>query len=292
MTARGGQTWEELWAAGLSTGEYFDTGVCHPALADIIASNTLLHGAHPSASQGRALVPGCGRGYEVVALADSGQFESVVGLDLAPMGVAAARQHADEAGIEDGADFVCGDFFAFDGGEGFRLVVDYTFLCALPPEMRPAWAKKMAELVQVGGVLVTLIFPLLKLPKEGGPPHGVSFEMFEKLLTEVGFEACEPSAVLVRHLGLFFCDIWWCEGVVMVLTVFFGLSAFFVLRMRCAAGQDVPPRPRRWQQRHRPVASRCKVNCSRGREFLCSFGMCKHMLFVMDRCATMLLPST
>lgn len=195
MTGRGGESWEDMWASGLERGDYFDANAAHPALVDLLSSRVL-----PGGAGARALVPGCGRGYEVCALAECDQYDAVVGLDLAPTGVAAAKAHAAEVGgaAVEKVEWVCGNFFEYKGGDGFRLVVDYTFLCALPVEMRKDWARKMAELVEVGGVLLTLIFPLLRSPDEGGPPHGVNFEMFETLLTEAGFQAIEQPTILVR----------------------------------------------------------------------------------------------
>ncbi|KAJ9626298.1 hypothetical protein H2203_003930 [Taxawa tesnikishii (nom. ined.)] len=72
--------------------------------------------------------------------------------------------------------FVRGDFFKRDwevhlpSSGGFDLVYDYTFLCALAPEMREAWADRMAELVKPGGFLVCLQFPMWKEHGQPGPP--------------------------------------------------------------------------------------------------------------------------
>lgn len=200
MTGRGGESWESMWAGGLAPGDKFDASTAHPALLNLLQSNIL-----PGGEAARALVPGCGRGYEVCALAKSGRYDKVVGLDLAPTGVEAARAHAATVGgaAVERVEWVCGNFFEYDGGAGFRLVVDYTFLCALPVDMRGDWAKKMAELVEVGGVLLTLIFPMLSPPGGAagdGPPHLVDFEMFETLLTKVGFQPIEQPKVLPDQL--------------------------------------------------------------------------------------------
>lgn len=42
----------------------------------------------------------------------------------------------------------------------FAFAYDYTFLCALPPSMHLDWAARYAELMQPGGALVTLMFPI------------------------------------------------------------------------------------------------------------------------------------
>jgi hypothetical protein len=42
-----------------------------------------------------------------------------------------------------------------------RLVsASAAFFCAIPPAMRPEWAKRYSELVRPGGVLITLMFPI------------------------------------------------------------------------------------------------------------------------------------
>ncbi|KAI0470733.1 S-adenosyl-L-methionine-dependent methyltransferase [Xylariaceae sp. FL0804] len=73
--------------------------------------------------------------------------------------------------------FACGDFLddewrrAEGVPEVFDLIFDYTFFCALPPSLRPAWGRRMRELLAPdGGRLVCLEFPSEKDPGEPGPP--------------------------------------------------------------------------------------------------------------------------
>jgi hypothetical protein len=67
----------------------------------------------------------------------------------------------------------------------FDLIFDFTFLCALPPSARADWAKRMTELLVPGGKgkLVCLEFPLGKPESSGGPPFGLTEEIYVKLLT-------------------------------------------------------------------------------------------------------------
>lgn len=54
-----------------------------------------------------------------------------------------------------------GDFFTFPlPSPLFTLAYDYTFFCALPPSLRAAWAARYAELIQPGGVLIALVYPI------------------------------------------------------------------------------------------------------------------------------------
>jgi hypothetical protein len=47
------------------------------------------------------------------------------------------------------------------------------FLCALLPEMRRDWAKRMAEILAPDGVLICLEFPMWKPLQAQGPPWGL-----------------------------------------------------------------------------------------------------------------------
>lgn len=133
------------------------------------------------------------------------------GLEISARGAEAARQYVaselaepSEANFGDASQWpksdpgaakaVAGDFFARGweaecGGGAFDLVYDYTvrapaaavamdsrprqFLCALLPEMRKDWARRMGELLAPSGLLVCLEFPLYKDLAAAGPPWGL-----------------------------------------------------------------------------------------------------------------------
>lgn len=44
----------------------------------------------------------------------------------------------------------------------------------MPPDLRPAWALRMSQLLSSNGRLVCLEFPTYKAPSTGGPPWGVT----------------------------------------------------------------------------------------------------------------------
>lgn len=60
------------------------------------------------------------------------------------------------------------NFFAH--GQKYDLVLEQTFYCALPPEMRDDYVYKMANILQPGGIIAGVLFdfPL----SETGPPYG------------------------------------------------------------------------------------------------------------------------
>lgn len=129
----------------------WDRGGPSLALADLLSQRTDLV---PSAQQGdsskrrTALVPGCGRGHDVLLLQSFGY--DVWGLDVSADGIKRAKENVEEYlargavkpvdGVELGdAKFVVADFFSLDWTEGlgsdgsgkFDLIFDYT-VCLIP----------------------------------------------------------------------------------------------------------------------------------------------------------------
>ena len=139
------QNYTELpWDRGEPSIALVDALVDHQ---DVFVGPLFPEGSDPSgavsraARRKRALVPGCGMGYDVLSLASFGY--DVWGLDVSETVVEKARefaaQHAGEAGyaardeeVRKGAvEFVCGDFFGDERigqveGKGFDLIFDYT----------------------------------------------------------------------------------------------------------------------------------------------------------------------
>jgi len=169
----------------------------------------------------KALVPGCGRGYDVLLLSSLGY--DVIGLDLSPIGVQRAKEHAEQS-QRDGSypvtvttnpgggggeapgtfQFVEGDFFENDwlhslsssssssssteeDSGSFDLIYDYTFGCALPPSARAQWASRHASLLRKeSGRLVCLEFPSTKAPSEPGPPWAMPPDVYVEFLGDGG----------------------------------------------------------------------------------------------------------
>ena len=102
-------------------------------------------------ARGRALIPGCGSGYEVRAFQERGW--GVLAADYSPAAVERARQVLGALADK----VVLADFFAHDfGGPKFDVIYERTFLCSLPPEVWPRYAQRMAELLATGGSLIGL----------------------------------------------------------------------------------------------------------------------------------------
>jgi len=176
------QGWEQLWQEGITPW----------ATLRINAPMTYLfekeQGEIKIPRGGKALVPGCGRGDDVVIFGKLG-YDSL-GIDLSPTAV----QHANEwlktvpKEENDGKIEVrVENFFNWAPAETFQLIYDYTFFVAIPPTIRAAWGESMTRLIAPGGFLATLVFPI-DGARQDGPPYSVSLADYQKVLKEEEWE--------------------------------------------------------------------------------------------------------
>jgi SAM-dependent methyltransferase len=128
--------------------------------------------------RGRVLVPGCGFGYDVRALAATA--DEVVGLDLASSAVAAARRFPGVGGER----YLRGDFFALPAKlrGSFDWVFEHTCFCAIDPAQRPAYVEAVADALRPDGRLLAVFYldPGNDSPNEG-PPFEVSLAELDRL---------------------------------------------------------------------------------------------------------------
>lgn len=117
---------------------------------------------------GPVLVPGCGTGHDVRALAASGLHAR--GLDLAEEAIHRAKVHP-MLGCES---YEIGDFLdaGWRAGKSFSAIWEHTCLCAIDPARREDYAQACAELIPPGGCLVGVFFLTPYDPGEEsvGPP--------------------------------------------------------------------------------------------------------------------------
>ena len=140
MPAIEDSTQPDFWNIRYSAGKTpWDLGGVPAALRSFLAR---------AQSPGHVLIPGCGSGYEVRAFHEAG-FE-VTAIDFS----AAARDRAGRLLGPLSRSVIAGNFFTHDfAGQNFDLVYERTFLCSLPPERWPAYATRMAGLLQKGKLL-------------------------------------------------------------------------------------------------------------------------------------------
>ncbi len=119
------------------------------------------------------LIPGCGNAYEGEVLHRYG-FDNLVLADFAEQ---TKSNFLDRCETFDGDHFLVGDFFSLEGT--YEVIVEQTFFCALTPNLREDYAKKMKKLLHPEGSLVGLLFdaPL----NTEHPPYGGSKAAYEEL---------------------------------------------------------------------------------------------------------------
>uniref|UniRef100_Q9ZSZ7 Methyl chloride transferase n=1 Tax=Batis maritima TaxID=4436 RepID=Q9ZSZ7_BATMA len=165
--------WEKCWVEEVIP---WDLGVPTPLVLHLVKNNAL--------PNGKGLVPGCGGGYDVVAMANPERF--MVGLDISENALKKARETFSTMPNSSCFSFVKEDVFTWRPEQPFDFIFDYVFFCAIDPKMRPAWGKAMYELLKPDGELITLMYPITN--HEGGPPFSVSESEYEKVLVPLGFK--------------------------------------------------------------------------------------------------------
>ena len=164
------RNWDKCYQSGETPWDY---GSAAPPLLELLERHDLaLWGGGP------VLVPGCGFGHDVRALAGLGL--PVLGLDIAETAVTLAR------GIPatGGELYECGDFLdpAWRVGRAFTAVWEHTCFCAINPALRTRYAEAAAGLLGPGQVLVGVFYLTPELdPDESGPPFQVSIEELDAI---------------------------------------------------------------------------------------------------------------
>lgn len=158
------------WEAQYQRGETpWDKGEPSPGLVDYLREHRVA---------GRVLVPGCGAGHDVRALARQGA--DVLGLDIAPSAVDAARQYPRLGGEQ----YEVGDFFNLPAGlcGTFKWVWEHTCFCAIDPQQRTAYVDSVHAALEPDGCLLAIFYldPGNDSPDEG-PPFEVSVGELDRL---------------------------------------------------------------------------------------------------------------
>lgn len=135
-------------------------------------------------AESRVFVPLCGKSRDMLWLREQGH--PVLGVEISPRAVADFFAENDlqaevsevREGLQrwsfDSLEILCGDLFALQAGDvsDCRGIYDRASLIALPPSMRPDYARKMGELFTDPRptLLVTMEYPQAEMK---GPPFSV-----------------------------------------------------------------------------------------------------------------------
>jgi SAM-dependent methyltransferase len=158
--------WESRYAAADTPWE---KGSAHPALVEYLKMHRI---------SGRILVPGCGSGHDVRALAAQGA--AAIGLDIAPGALARAEAYP-KAGAES---YLQGNLFALPADliGAFDAAWEHTCFCAIDPAQRSDYVTAVHSALKSGGQLFAIFYldPGNNSPDEG-PPFEVSVSELDRL---------------------------------------------------------------------------------------------------------------
>ena len=187
---------KEFWEQRFHEGHTpWDRGEVNPQCSAWLAAGTL----RPCC----ILVPGCGSGYEVAALAKAG-FE-VTGLDYAPVAIERTRQLLAAEKLK--AELVEADALTWRPQRPYDAIYEQTCLCALYPDDWRAYADQLHRWLIPGGKLYALFAQMLRAgAAEGaiqGPPYHCDINGMRALFPEpLWFWPKPPYPRTTHPLGL------------------------------------------------------------------------------------------
>lgn len=183
--------WEQQYRLGDTP---WDKGAPSPPLVDWLTRSPVL---------GDVLVPGCGLGHDVRALAaqDNGADElHVTGLDFSHSAVRAAEVIA-RAGDET---YLVGDLFDLPAAlrGKFDWVVEHTCFCAIDPHRRPDYVSAVHAALKPDGRLLAVFYLYPNDPGEErtGPPFETSLGELDTLFSSK-FEKVDEYLPTHSYLG-------------------------------------------------------------------------------------------
>lgn len=141
----------------------WDRGSASPQLLQWLASGEL--------KPCRIAVPGCGKGWEVLELAQRG-FEAI-GLDYTEGAVKETRAHLRHCGLS--AEVIQADVLSYQPDKTFDAVYEQTCLCAIDPDHWITYAEQLAHWLRPGGGLYILFMQVDRPGAKDGLKQGPPF---------------------------------------------------------------------------------------------------------------------
>ena len=139
----------------------WDLGHVAPPFVDLLESNAIM----PC----KTLVPGCGRGHEVIFFGENG-FD-VTALDYS----IGAVNHLNSVILERKLNIkvLNLDFFELDSTHDclYDLLIEQTFFCAISPSQRTLYVETVARILKKGGMIAGLFY---NTGQQGGPPFNTT----------------------------------------------------------------------------------------------------------------------
>jgi SAM-dependent methyltransferase len=190
--------WEQRYRTGDTPWE---KGAPAPPLMEWILSRGPM--------RGNVLVPGCGSGHDVRAIAKACPTARVVGLDVAASALDRARQFA-PSGQET---YLLANLFNLPTtlANRFEWVFEHTCFCAIQPPQRPDYVRGVIRALRPEGALLAIFFlnpwDPGEAPEGGGPPFPVTrleldnlfarhFDLVEELTPQTAYPEREGREII------------------------------------------------------------------------------------------------
>lgn len=139
------------------------------------------------------LIPGCGRGHEVIELAKL-DFH-VTAIDLADEPLQILRQNMAQTAAR--AEVIQGNVFEFSPVQQFDAVYDQTCLCAISPDLRAQYEQKLYDWLRVDGKLFILFVQTENTSDE--PPFHCDLESMRSLFPKHRWSWSHKDPVRFEH---------------------------------------------------------------------------------------------
>ena len=176
------------WEGRYQLGETrWEKGAPAPPLMEFLARQEI---------SGDVLVPGCGTGHDVRAIAAGGA--SVLGIDIAPSAIRMAREHP-RAGRER---YALADFLepSPELSGRFDWVFEHTLFCAIDPDRRRDYVTSVTASLKPGGRFLAIFYLDPANREPGEPPFAVTTEELDHLFG-TRFDLLEDWTPRTAHPG-------------------------------------------------------------------------------------------
>jgi len=187
--------WQQRFESGQTA---WDRGEAHPQLHAWLAQGLIRPGQ-------TVLVPGCGRGHELLALGRAGV--TALGLDYTPAAVAQAQARLHAAGpLAASAQVQQADVLVWQpqgASEQPDVVYEQTCLCALHPDHWTSYAAQLHRWLPQGGHLLALFMQARRESAQQGtvegPPYHGDINAMRALFPSPLWEWSAPPYAAVPH---------------------------------------------------------------------------------------------
>ena len=164
--------WDQRYRQGNTP---WDKGRASPALIYWLKN-------YPRRISGHILIPGCGTGHDVRAIADAEPTSSPLGIDISSTAIATCLQNK----VHDNEQYEQTDLFQLSRKfhAAFDWVWEHTCYCAIDPSKRPQYVSAIASALKPGGIFLGIFYlnpEIDATTPNDGPPHGTSIEDVKSL---------------------------------------------------------------------------------------------------------------